>query len=87
MKFPFFFLQVHISNSSEVADHSLVYALSDDSDAHVKQPCDHDHTDPCDRCEGLRDTLTEIERVVNEADSSITQLDYIACVFSRYRLL
>ena len=44
-----------------------MYALSDDSEAHLKQPCDHDYTDPCDRCEGLRETQTEIERVVNDS--------------------
>ena len=43
-----------------------MYALSDGSEAHLKQPCDHDHTDQCDRCEGLRETVAEIERVLND---------------------
>ncbi len=58
--------QVHISNTSQVADHCPVFALSDSTDAHYQQRCDHDHTDRCDRCQSLAENLTEIEEVLKE---------------------
>ena len=61
------FQQVHISNSSQVADHCSVFALSDSSDADYRQHCDHSHEETCDMCFGLDATLTEIEHAVNEA--------------------
>ena len=41
-------------------------ALSDNTEVHYQQRCDHDHTDRCDRCQGLLENLTEIERVLSE---------------------
>ncbi|XP_078368927.1 uncharacterized protein LOC144652746 [Oculina patagonica] len=58
--------KVHISNTSQVADHCPVFALSDSTDAHYQQRCDHDHTDRCDRCQSLAENLTEIEEVLKE---------------------
>ena len=45
-----------------------MYALSDGSEAQLRQPCDHDHADLCDRCKGLRETLAATERVLNETN-------------------
>ena len=41
-------------------------ALSDSTEVHYRQRCDHDHTDRCDRCQGLLENLVEIERVLGE---------------------
>ncbi|XP_022810451.1 uncharacterized protein LOC111347474 [Stylophora pistillata] len=60
-------LKVHISNSSQVADHCSVFSLSDSSDPDHRQHCDHSHEEICDMCHGLDATLTEIEHAVNEA--------------------
>ena len=62
--------QVHISSPSQVTDHCSVLALSDNSEVHYQQRCDHDHTDRCDRCQGLLENLTEIERVLSETKFS-----------------
>lgn len=43
-----------------------MFALSDNSDPHYQQHCNHDHTDVCDRCQGLLENLTEIERIISE---------------------
>ena len=43
-----------------------MFALSDSSEADYQQRCDHDHTDKCDRCQGLLENLTEIERLLSE---------------------
>ena len=61
------FLQVHISNSSQVADHCSVFSLSDSSDPDYRQHCDHSHEEICDMCHCLDATLMEIEHAVNEA--------------------
>ena len=59
--------RVHISSPSQVADHCPVLALSDSTEVHYQQSCDHGHTDRCDRCQlGLLENLTEIERVLSE---------------------
>ena len=41
-------------------------ALSDNTEVHYQQRCDHDHTERCDRCQGLLENLTEIEHVLSE---------------------
>ena len=45
-------------------------ALSDSTEVHYQQRCDHDHMDRCDRCQGLLENLTEIERVLSETKFS-----------------
>lgn len=42
-------------------------ALSDSTEVHYQQRCDHDHTDRCDRCQCLLlENLIEIERFLSE---------------------
>ena len=60
----FFFkrlLQVHVSQSSTVADHCRSYALSDPKEPSFQAACDHDHSDVCERCATLVSTLNDIE--------------------------
>ena len=61
-----FYQQVHVTSPSNVADHCVLFALSDSSDADYQQQCSHQHTDLCDRCQSLQETLAKIERVLGE---------------------
>ncbi|CAH3147751.1 unnamed protein product, partial [Pocillopora meandrina] len=57
---------VHVTSPSNVADHCVLFALSDSSDADYQQQCSHQHIDLCDRCQSLQETLAKIERVLGE---------------------
>ncbi|CAH3108923.1 unnamed protein product [Porites lobata] len=52
---------VHVSPSSPVADHSSVYALSDDKEPLFSSPCDHDHDRTCPQCEELTALVSAIQ--------------------------
>ena len=56
-----FILQVHVSQSSLVPDHCRAFALSDPKDPAYQARCDHDHSEVCDRCNLLTETLLDIE--------------------------
>ncbi|CAH3168535.1 unnamed protein product, partial [Pocillopora meandrina] len=53
---------VHVTSLSNVADHCVLFALSDSSDADYQQQCSHQHTHLCGRCQSLQETLAKIER-------------------------
>ncbi|CAH3164060.1 unnamed protein product [Pocillopora meandrina] len=61
-----FYQQVHVTSPSNVADHCVLFALSDCSDSDYQQQCSHQHTNLCDRCQSLQETLAKIERVLGE---------------------
>ena len=50
-----------MSESSTVADHCRLFALSDPKEPAFQAQCNHDHDDTCDRCDQLGSTLCEIE--------------------------
>lgn len=53
--------QVHVSSSSNVADHCINYALSDPSEkAHAVQ-CDHTHDEFCASCEQLKSVINDLQ--------------------------
>ena len=54
-------MQVHVSQSSTVADHCRSFALSDAKEPSFQATCDHDHSDVCERCATLASTLNDIE--------------------------
>ena len=54
-------MQVHVPQSSTVADHCRSYALSDPKEPSFQATCDHDHSDVCERCATLASTLNNIE--------------------------
>ena len=54
-------MQVHVSQSSTVADHCRSYALTDPKEPSFQSTCDHDHSDVCERCATLASTLNDIE--------------------------
>ncbi|CAH3158852.1 unnamed protein product [Pocillopora meandrina] len=49
-----YYIEVHVTSPSNVADHCVLFALSDSSDADYQQQCSHQHTDLCDRCQSLQ---------------------------------
>ena len=61
-----FYQQVHVTSPSNVADHCVLFALSDCSDSDYQQQCSHQHTNLCDRYQSLQETLAKIERVLGE---------------------
>ena len=59
-------LQVHISDSSPVAEHCSAFSLSDSSDPDLRLFCSHNHDQICDQCAGLVNTLRDIEKLLQE---------------------
>ncbi|XP_031575425.1 uncharacterized protein LOC116309034, partial [Actinia tenebrosa] len=53
--------KVHLDNADKVADHCLVFSLSDSSDADFKKECNHKHDAVCEQCLALEETLKDIE--------------------------
>lgn len=52
--------------SAKVADHCIVYALSDKSDSSWRQQCDHSHDEVCYQCKNLNDVLETVSRVTSD---------------------
>lgn len=65
-----------MSQSSTVADHCRVFALSDPKEPAFQAQCDHDHEDSCDRCDLLTSTLCEIESALTaQADNLLPDVN------------
>ena len=47
-----------------VADHPTRYALSDSTDPSFKSTCSHDHDLLCQRCQDLKDVLSDINTAI-----------------------
>ncbi|CAF1548365.1 unnamed protein product [Adineta ricciae] len=77
--------KVHISRSSNVADHCCVYALSDPKNRDFAQDCDHQHDEFCIECSNLTDTLNEIEKLLGEIGKDKDILDRALKKFQLYR--
>ena len=58
--------QVHLSTSSEVAEHCFVYSLSDRADHGLQKKCDHSHEKVCLQCENLKEVLEVIATAVEK---------------------
>ena len=50
-----------MSQSSTVADHCRLFALSDPNEKEFQDECNHGHEDACDRCDQLVSTIDETE--------------------------
>ena len=59
-------MQVHVSDSSTVADHFKAFALSDPKDNDYSVICNHQHNDKCDRCYEITSTIDGIEITLQE---------------------
>ena len=74
---------------SHVADHCSVFALSEKSDADLKQECDHTHDDVCDQCEALTAAMKDIKKAVQNAafDSDEDREEYLyLCQTAEYAI-
>lgn len=73
--FFYMYIQVHVTESSSVADHCSVHALNDSKDTSLQAPCDHSHDIFCAQCEELKDVLNNIEGYLSQVTVSQDELD------------
>ena len=59
--------QVHVVESSSIADHCRTYALSDSTDSDFQACCDHPHNESCAQCCQLLEVLTTLESECSHA--------------------
>ena len=59
------FVQVHITEASEVADHCVAHALSDPREEKFCHTCNHLHNHVCCSCEGLKSVVSSIQVALN----------------------
>lgn len=63
---------MHVSDASNVADHCLVYALSDKKETLFCSECNHDlHDHSCPSCEELKSTLACIKSSVTNVSETL----------------
>ena len=55
----------HVAVADWCADHCSTYALSDPTDVKFASDCEHDHDMICERCEDLREVLSDIQQHIN----------------------
>ena len=65
-------LQVHVCQSSTVADHCRTFALSDPDNTSFRGECDHLHNENCDRCAFLHSALAEVESALAAEVENLT---------------
>ncbi len=71
---------MHITENSNVADHCLVYALSDQNEELHSITCCHQHDQSCSSCEDLKNIIKEIKsslpvaQLSNEDHDNLTYL-------------
>ena len=75
--------KVHIAEASDVADHCITYALSDPKEASFCGVCnDHEHSNACSSCKGLRSILSGIEAALNSKPSNLSDEDHDDMMYS-----
>ena len=65
--FVFGVFQVHVVESSSIADHCRTYALSDSTDPDFQACCSHPHNESCTQCCQLQEVLTTLESECSHA--------------------
>ena len=65
-------LQVHVSQSSTVADHCRSYALNDPKELSFQATYDHNHSDVCERGATLASTLNDIDKALDAQSQNMT---------------
>ena len=58
---------MHVSDTSPVAEHCSVYALSDPSDSDLRRKCSHVHDEVCPHCRSLDAALKDIKEAAGNA--------------------
>ena len=64
--------RLHISDSSECADHCLTYALSDPKNPEFSQTCDHSYTVACNSCMEIEQLASKLMEAVEERSESFS---------------
>lgn len=59
--------QVHVVESSSIADHCRTYALSDSTDSDFQGHCSHSHNETCAQCCQLQEVLSILESECSSA--------------------
>ena len=77
--------KVHVTRSSNIADHCCIYALSDPKKSDFAQDCDLEHDESCVECSNLTSALNEIERFIEETEIDKELLDRALEKFRSYR--
>ena len=75
--------KVHISRSSCVADHCVVFALSDSKSPCFQSQCDHQHDGHCMECVMMRSTLFDIKEAIR-SNTSKAIIDRVIYDFEEY---
>ena len=57
---------VHCNEESPCPDHCRCFALSDPSDKLLQESCDHEHLLFCERCEDLKQVISDIEDTIQK---------------------
>ncbi|CAF1193962.1 unnamed protein product [Didymodactylos carnosus] len=76
--------KLHVSESSDIADHCICHALSDPSDKAFRSKCNHDHSNTCKDCLLLANTFIEIEALLVE---KVTDEDEAKRAVAKLKLL
>ena len=58
--------QLHVNNTSNVADHCCAFALSEGKEAFNQTCTDHHHTEECEQCHSIDDTLFFVSEKAKE---------------------
>ena len=66
---------VHCNEETPCPDHCRKFALSDPTDQSFQELCSHDHSLFCERCEGLKATLYDIENKIRSFSSHMYSED------------
>ena len=59
--------KIHTASTSPCADQCRVFALSR-TEAEYKGECQHQHTITCDRCEGLKNAVADLQLAVDSSE-------------------
>ena len=62
----FLIAEVHVSESSHIPAHCSIFALSDTQDPDYQATSTHDHNYECGQCNGLTETIEEIEQAIEK---------------------
>ena len=57
---------VHCNEESPCLDHCRRFALSDPTDKLLQESCDHEHMLFCERCEDLKQVISNIEETIQK---------------------
>lgn len=59
--------KIHTAGESPCADHCRVFALSR-TETEYKGQCQHQHTITCDRCEDLKNAVSDLQLAVDSSE-------------------